>query len=142
MKNSGIVSAGHGSFEAVLAQLGLVNCLKHLTKINVATLEDFQATSKHAIKTLGFKPEVQSKLLRLLVRNETLDGDRRELEQVRFVTLDEEEEAQLLEAAVAPLQSTGKKNCSQKVAKQAGSTVGPDGNLRRISSTVTDETVF
>ena len=120
--------------EAVLGQLGLLNCLKHLSKISVATLADLQAASKNDIKALGFKPDVRSTLLRL--QDGTLDGDRRDLEQVRFVTVDEEEQAKLLEVAVTPVRS--KKKRSKTVAGSGKASCPANGPVSGRSSARSD----
>ncbi len=81
-------SEGRVSLETFLSKLGLVNCLKHLSKIDIITVDSLKKQSIHQFKALGFKPEVMKKL------RQAINGDFCDIsaEQLRFVTNDEEEE--------------------------------------------------
>ncbi len=91
--------------ETFLSNLGLVNCLKHLSKINVKTVDALKKQSTHQIKALGFKPEVLCRLRNALRGN--IGDCQADLGQLRFVTYDEEEQEK--DVVIRSLSNTKKK---------------------------------
>jgi hypothetical protein len=99
------------SLETFLTKLGLVNCLKHLSKADIQTVDSLKKQPVHLFRALGFKSGVLDKLKRAI--HGDFPDDRADLEQLRFVTVDEEAD----DLAQATIKSSS--NCTKKKPKSA-----------------------